>query len=100
MAEQRRKTLPMIPPGFERRYRFHGGLKLAACREKASARPIKTAGIPAHLVLPLQQHIGEPAECLVSPGDTVYKGQLIAQAVGRVAGPLHRDRDRWQGQRG
>ncbi|MDH3981200.1 MAG: electron transport complex subunit RsxC, partial [Gammaproteobacteria bacterium] len=89
MAEQRHKALPMIPPDFERRYRFHGGLKLAACREQTSARPIRTAGIPAHLVLPLQQHIGEPAECLVNPGDTVYKGQLIAQAVGAVSAPVH-----------
>ncbi len=89
MAEQRRKTLPEIPRGFERRYRFHGGLKLEACREKAQARPIRAAGIPAHLILPLQQHIGEPAECLVSPGDTVYKGQMIAQAVGAVSAPVH-----------
>jgi electron transport complex protein RnfC len=89
MAEQRRKTLPKIPPGFERRYHFHGGLKLDACRQKAQAGPVRAAGIPAHLILPLQQHIGEPAECLVSPGDTVYKGQLIAQAVGAVSAPVH-----------
>ena len=89
MAEQRRKSLPEIPLRFEKRYRFHGGLKLDACREEALTRPIKAAGIPAQLILPLQQHIGEPAECLVSPGDPVCKGQMIAQAVGSVSAPVH-----------
>jgi electron transport complex protein RnfC len=89
MAESRRKTLPALPADFEPRYRFHGGLRLAACREATSTRPIRTAGIPAQLILPLLQHIGEPAECLVSPGDSVYKGQLIAQSVGVVSAPVH-----------
>jgi electron transport complex protein RnfC len=76
----RQQHLRELPLNFARRYRFHGGLKPDADCEDASTRPIKAAGIPAHLILPLQQHIGEPAECLVSPGDTVYKGQLVAQA--------------------
>jgi electron transport complex protein RnfC len=89
MAEQRRKHSQEMPAAFETRYRFHGGLKLDACHEKASVNPIKAVGIPAQLILPLQQHIGEPAECLVSPGDSVYKGQLIAQALGSVSAPVH-----------
>ncbi|MGB5541381.1 MAG: electron transport complex subunit RsxC, partial [Gammaproteobacteria bacterium] len=90
MAEASRKSLPpAIDPDFTRRYRFHGGLKLAGCREAASGRPIQPAGIPEQLILPLAQHIGEPAECLVSPGDTVYRGQLIARAVGSISAPVH-----------
>jgi electron transport complex protein RnfC len=89
MAEQRRKTLPEIASGFAQRYRFHGGLKLEACGEQTLGRPIRAAGIPAQLILPLQQHIGEPAECLVSPGELVCKGQMIAQAVGAVSAPVH-----------
>ena len=47
------------------------------------------AGIPPLLVLPLLQHIGEPAEALVKPGDTVHTGELIARAVGTVSAPVH-----------
>jgi len=89
MAELQRKPLPVIDPEFTRRFHFHGGLKLAGCREAASGRPIRPAGLPAQLVLPLAQHIGEPAECLVSPGDYVCKGQRIAQAVGSISAPVH-----------
>lgn len=89
MAETRRKSQPAIDPGFTQRYRFHGGLKLSGCREAASARPIRPAGMPAELVLPLAQHIGEPAECLVKPGDTVFRGQLVARAVGTISAPVH-----------
>ena len=76
-----------LKPG--RLHRFHGGLKLAGHRELTAAAPVVPGGIPATLVLPLLQHIGEPAECLVRPGDPVLKGQLIARPVGSVSAPLH-----------
>jgi len=41
------------------------------------------------LVLPLLQHIGEPAQSLVRPGDRVGKGQMIASPVGHVSAPVH-----------
>jgi electron transport complex protein RnfC len=53
------------------------------------SQPITPAGIPPLLVLPLLQHIGEPAEALVKPGDTVHTGELIARAVGTVSAPVH-----------
>ena len=74
---------------FDRLHKFHGGLKLAGHREVSAARPIISAGVPPILVLPLQQHIGAPAECLVQPGDTVYKGQLIARQVGAISADVH-----------
>lgn len=74
---------------FDRLHSFHGGLKLPGHREITAARPIQSAGIPAMLVLPLQQHIGQPAESLVQPGDVVYKGQLIARQVGAISAALH-----------
>jgi len=89
MAETSRRPLPAIDPDFTRRYHFHGGLKLSGCREAASARPIRPAGLPDRLVLPLAQHIGEPSECLVGPGETVYRGQLLARALGRISAPVH-----------
>ena len=74
---------------FDRLYRFHGGLKLAGHQDSTEANPIKAAGIPAQLILPLLQHIGEPAECLVKKGDYVYKGQPVARPVGKVSAPVH-----------
>lgn len=79
---------PSVSP-FERLYTFHGGLKLAGHREASATRPILSAGVPATLVVPLQQHIGAPAECLVQPGDRVYKGQLIARQVGAISAAVH-----------
>jgi electron transport complex protein RnfC len=40
-------------------------------------------------VLPLQQHIGEIAEPLVTPGERVLKGQMIAAPGGNVSAPVH-----------
>jgi electron transport complex protein RnfC len=79
---------PPVSP-FDRLYTFHGGLKLPGHRQVSAARPISSAGVPAVLILPLQQHIGEPAECLVQPGDTIYKGQVIARQVGAISASVH-----------
>lgn len=77
------------PAAFSRLHAFHGGLRLPGHCEVTAATPIVSAGIPPLLILPLQQHIGEPAECLVRPGDYVYKGQTIATAPGTVSVPVH-----------
>ncbi len=74
---------------YDRLFRFHGGLKLASHQEITAQTPIAVAAIPPLLVLPLLQHIGEPADCLVKAGDTVYKGQTIARPVGTVSAPVH-----------
>jgi len=74
---------------FGNLHSFHGGLKLPGHREITANRPICNAGIPPLLSIPLQQHIGDPAECLVRPGDTVYKGQIIARAPGAFSVPVH-----------
>ena len=81
-------TRPAAQP-FRQLHRFHGGLKLPGHREITASTPITQAPMPPLLVLPLQQHIGEPAECLVQPGDTVYRGQPIARQVGEISAGLH-----------
>jgi electron transport complex protein RnfC len=70
-------------------YRFHGGLVLPGHREAVVSQPVRFAGIPPRLILPLKQHIGEPAECLVKPGDAVFKGQMIASPRGTISMPVH-----------
>ena len=44
---------------------------------------------PAEIILPLSQHIGTPAEALVSPGDRVERGDVIAKAVGFISSAVH-----------
>ncbi|MDH3889005.1 MAG: RnfABCDGE type electron transport complex subunit C, partial [Gammaproteobacteria bacterium] len=74
---------------FDRLHTFHGGLRLPGHREITANRPIGKVDIPPLLTIPLQQHIGNPGKCLVKPGDTVYKGQVIAQAPGQFSVPVH-----------
>ncbi|MGB5305011.1 MAG: electron transport complex subunit RsxC [Gammaproteobacteria bacterium] len=80
---------PELIVAANRLHEFHGGLVLPGHREITAAAAIATAPIPPRLILPLQQHIGEPAQCLVKPGDAVRTGQVIAQPVGTVSAPVH-----------
>lgn len=41
------------------------------------------------MVYPLSQHIGAPAKPVVKKGDSVLKGQMIAEAGGFVSAPVH-----------
>ncbi|WP_417539213.1 electron transport complex subunit RsxC [Marinobacter sp.] len=68
---------------------FSGGIHPAENKQVSTRRPIQTAGIPGQLVLPLQQHIGEPAEPVVAVGDVVLKGQKIADVSHGMGVPVH-----------
>lgn len=70
-------------------WHFHGGLKLDGHKAMSMHEPIIDADIPSRLILPLQQHIGAPAEPVVDIGDTVLKNQVIAQASDYVSAPVH-----------
>jgi len=70
-------------------WRFPGGLKLDGQKALSMQQPITQAPIPRLLTLPLQQHIGEPAEPVVKVGERVLTGQLIAHAEGYVSAPVH-----------
>jgi len=51
--------------------------------------PIRQVPIPRILTLPLQQHIGEPAQAVVKVGERVLTGQVIAHAEGYISAPVH-----------
>ena len=70
-------------------WHFHGGLRLEGHKDLSTREPILDMRIPRWIILPLQQHIGEPAEVLVKPGDHVKKGQLVARAGGYISAPVH-----------
>lgn len=68
---------------------FNGGIHPAENKHQSTRHPIRQAGIPDLLVLPLQQHIGNPARPLVSVGDRVLKGQKIADVNEGIGVPVH-----------
>jgi electron transport complex protein RnfC len=51
--------------------------------------PIRNAPIPPEAIIPLQQHMGAPAECLVEAGDKVREGMLIGKASGVFSANVH-----------
>ena len=66
-----------------------GGIHPEYRKELTSEKAIVAMPIPAVLYIPLQQHIGAPAEVLVAEGDLVKKGQMIARNQGTVSASQH-----------
>jgi electron transport complex protein RnfC len=70
-------------------WKFPGGLPLEGHKSLSTGQSVIDSSLPSRLILPLQQHIGEPAEPVVKVGEKVLKGQLIARANGYVSVPVH-----------
>ncbi len=68
---------------------FHGGVHPPEHKAESSHYLIRTAPLPARLILSLQQSIGSAAKPVVKVGDEVAKGQLIAAADGMISAALH-----------
>lgn len=70
-------------------FRFHGGIHPKQYKDQSSRLPIAVAPLPDLLVLPLAQHVGLAAEPIVSPGQRVLKGELLARPAGAVSAAVH-----------
>jgi len=70
-------------------HRFHGGLRLEGHKQESLARGLERATLPAQLVLPLRQHIGDYNKPRVEIGARVLKGQLIASTSSPISAALH-----------
>ncbi len=66
-----------------------GGIHPEYRKDLSSEKAIVAMPMPAALYIPLQQHIGAPAEVLVAEGDLVRKGQMIARNQGAVSASQH-----------
>lgn len=66
-----------------------GGIHPAERKALSNRTPIQQAPLAKRLTLPLNQHIGAPAEPVVAVGERVLKGQLIAAANGFISVPVH-----------
>jgi len=70
-------------------FEFKGGVHPPEHKAESNARPIHPAPLPKKLVIPLRQHIGNPAKPVVAVGDPVKKGQMIAEADGYISTAVH-----------
>ena len=64
---------------------FIGGVHPYEGKEFAENAPIKEVLPEGELIYPVSQHIGAPATPIVAVGDTVLKGQKIADIINDVA---------------
>ena len=68
---------------------LRGGLRLPGKKSESTRRPILEVPLPAQLVLPITQHVGDPAQPVVGIGERVLKGQLIGEIEGTLGAPIH-----------
>ena len=68
---------------------LHGGLRLPGHKSESTRQPILDIPVPSQLVLPITQHVGDPAQPVVGVGERVLKGQLIAEPDGTLGAPVH-----------
>jgi len=70
-------------------FRIRGGVHPEGRKHATCDIPIRELGLSGLLRIPLQQHIGAPAEPAVRRGDYVLKGQLLAHSQGMISAPVH-----------
>lgn len=70
-------------------YEFHGGMHTEDHKEESLVSGLQQATLPAQLILPLKQHIGDSNKPLVNIGDRVLRGQVIADSSSLISAPIH-----------
>ena len=71
------------------RLTFVGGIHPYDGKDLSKDKPIKDVLPKGDLVYPLSQHIGAPAQAIVTKGDHVLVGQKIAESAGFVSAPIY-----------
>jgi electron transport complex protein RnfC len=69
--------------------RFFGGVHPAYDKDLANRFAIEAMPLPQRLIVPFAQNLGAAPKPVVKKGDTVKKGQVIAEPQGFVSVPLH-----------
>ncbi len=72
-----------------RLFRIRGGVHPNENKQATAGSCIVDMPLPELLYIPLQQHIGAPAEPVVQRGMKVLKGQLLANSQGVISAPVH-----------
>jgi Na+-translocating ferredoxin:NAD+ oxidoreductase subunit C len=66
-----------------------GGVRPPNDSHVSRTSAIANAMVPSRAIIPLLQHSGTAARCVVKPGDTVTEGMLIGRAEGAVCANVH-----------
>ena len=66
-----------------------GGIHPHGRKNLTNKKEIVTADIPETLVVPMAQHLGAPAEAVVTAGDEVKEGMLIGKPSGFISAAVH-----------
>ena len=74
---------------IRRLFPVRGGVHPAYHKDPTSEKAVVPLPMPGMLFVPLQQHVGQAAEVLVSIGERVRKGQMIARCGGAISAPQH-----------
>ena len=69
--------------------KIRGGVHPHDQKERTAGRATETLPLPARLIIPVRQHIGDPAVPTVAKGDLVLKGQIIADLDNGRTPPIH-----------
>ena len=72
-----------------RKLTFKGGVHPPEFKELTEKKSIEVLPLPEAVVIPVQQHIGAPAEPVVEVGDEVKVGDVVCEAKGFVSVPSH-----------
>ena len=70
-------------------YQFHGGIHPPTNKTQSNQKPIAQSALPAKLVIPLHQHVGNSAKAVVETGERALKGQLIGRPEGHLSSAVH-----------
>lgn len=71
------------------RHTFKHGVHPPEFKEDTNSKPIRQFDFSPLIILPVAQHIGAPSKLVVSEGQEVSRGQLMAEADGYLSVPLH-----------
>ncbi|MES9874127.1 MAG: electron transport complex subunit RsxC [Candidatus Sedimenticola sp. 6PFRAG7] len=79
----------MATSTLKKLFKIRGGVHPEDRKQLSCDQEIENLPLPSLLHIPLQQHIGAPAQPLVNRGDMVKKGQLLARSQGAISAPVH-----------
>ena len=68
---------------------FQQGIHPRYNKDLTNQKPLHQAKEPSEVIIPIQQHIGAPAQLIVEVGDKVAVGEKIAESGGFVSANIH-----------
>lgn len=70
-------------------FQIRGGVHPDDNKASSASQAIEPLPLAKYLYIPLQQHVGAPADPRVEVGQRVLKGELLAYSQGAISAPVH-----------